>query len=91
MTMTYKERDELNDRMADEVRDAIGRYCADGEAVRDWFDDIMTLVWWANEVAVPKGELPDEDQRKEDTEILWRDKRKAKKVLPELEPRLWRF
>jgi len=104
MTVTRETREKINNEMADKVRDAIVRYCDDAEAVRAWFDDIMVLVWGAEEWSIPRDLLPGVEERKDLAEV-WRKtceasgrrwpgsggQAKRPKALTELAPRLWRF
>jgi hypothetical protein len=82
-------KEELNEKMAERVREALKRCDDADEEMRAWFDDTMILVWWAEEIAVPHGELPNAEQRKNDACLeLWREKWGTK---PGLSSRLWRF
>jgi hypothetical protein len=88
-------KEELNEKMAERVREALKRCDDADEEMRDWFDDTMALVWFVEEV--PRGAPPNAEERKEYAWLieLWREKWGAKPLTKKpptaLSSRLWRF
>ena len=49
--------------------------------MRAWFDDIMVLVWFAEELAIPECQLPNEEERKLPRNLQMAKKQKAKRPI----------
>ena len=49
--------------------------------MRAWFDDIMVLVWFAEELEIPECQLPNEEERKLPRNLQMAKKQKAKRPI----------